>query len=214
MEPQADSSWDATQPANYPMPVRRGAVLIGAVAVVGVLALVAAAASEDDNRRRGHEPKGGPAMTALAVVAGTVLTLGGFAVAVAMSRRAAEKALPQTEPSDAAQESQPPAEPPTLVGFSDEDVEAAAHARKRKRRGSPQLWTEQIGSQLHARKAGETLTSALRQDRDMARKGERVWPGKTRPCIDGKEALPIHRRWAHEVLWAAQAALWQCHRVL
>ena len=144
--------------------------------------------------------KADTAMTALAV-AGTVLTLGGFAVAVAMSRRAAEKALPQTEPSDAAQESSPPAEPPTLVGFSDEDVEAAARMlASENERGSPQLWTEQIGSQLHARKAGETLYERITAGSGYGPQGERAWPGKTRPVSTEKEALPIHRRWAHEVL--------------
>ena len=142
--------------------------------------------------------KADPAMTVLAV-AGTVLTLGGFAVAVAMSSRAAEKALPQTEPSDAAQESSLPAEPPTLVGFSDEDVEAAARMlASENERAVRSSGPSRLGVSFMLARRAKRSTSALRQDRDMARKESGF--GLARPVLyRRKRGASIHRRWAHEV---------------
>ena len=138
--------------------------------------------------------KGDAALAALAVV-GTVLTLGGFAVAVALSRRVAEKALPPLRPSV------PNESPPSPLDVSDEDVEAAARMLASENGlGSPQLWTELIGSQLHARKAGETLYERITAGSGYGRQGERSWPGRTRPVSTEEEALPIHRSWAREVL--------------
>jgi murein DD-endopeptidase MepM/ murein hydrolase activator NlpD len=66
--------------------------------------------------------------------------------------------------------------------------------------GSPQLWTELIGSQLHARKAGETLYARITAGSGYGRQGERSWSGRTRPVSTDQEALPMHRSWAREVL--------------
>ncbi len=138
--------------------------------------------------------KGDAALAALAVV-GTVLTLGGFAVAVALSRRVAEKALPPLRPSV------PNESPPSPLDVSDDDVEAAARMLASENGlGSPQLWTELIGSQLHARKAGETLYERITAGSGYGRQGERSWPGRTRPVSTEEEALLIHRSWAREVL--------------
>ena len=139
--------------------------------------------------------KGDAALAALAVV-GTVLTLGGFAMAVALSRRVAEKALPLSrhpQPNETI--------PSPPLDFSDEDVEAAARMLASENgQGSPQLWTELIGSQLHARKAGETLYERITAGSGYGRQGERSWPGRTRPVSTDQEALPIHQSWAREVL--------------
>ena len=141
------------------------------------------------------ERKGDAALAALAVV-GTVLTLGGFAVAVALSRRVTERALP---PSRQPEANDPTPSPP--LDFSDEDVEAAARMLASENGlGSPQLWTELIGSQLHARKAGETLYERITAGSGYGRQGERSWPGRTRPVSTEEEALLIHRSWAREVL--------------
>ena len=111
--------------------------------------------------------KGDAALAALAVV-GTVLTLGGFAVAVALSRRVAEKTLPPLRPSI------PNESPPSPLDVSDEDVEAAARILASENGlKSPQLWTELIGSQLHARKAGETLYERITTGSGYGRQGER-----------------------------------------
>ena len=145
------------------------------------------------------ERKGDAALAALAVV-GTVLTLGGFAVAVALSRRVTERALP---PSRQPEANDPTPSPP--LDFSDEDVEAAARMLASENGlGSPQLWTELIGSQLHARKAGETLYERITAGSGYGRQGERSWPGRTRPVSTEQEALPIHRSWAREVLSGLQ----------
>ena len=138
-------------------------------------------------------------LTAVAVV-GSILTLGGFAVAVALSRRVSERALPTPLP-----EPQPdgkvPNQPPPRFGFSDDDVEAAARMLASENElGSPQLWTELIGSQLHARKAGETLYERITAGSGFGPQGERVWPGRVRPVSTEKDAQPIHRTWAQEVL--------------
>ena len=139
--------------------------------------------------------KGDAALAALAVM-GTVLTIGGFAVAVALSRRVTERALP---PSRQPEANDPTPSPP--LDFSDEDVEAAARMLASENGlGSPQLWTELIGSQLHARKAGETLYERITAGSGYGRQGERSWPGRTRPVSTEEEALPIHRSWAREVL--------------
>ena len=141
------------------------------------------------------ERKGDAALAALAVV-GTAVTIGGFAVAVALSRRVAERALP---PSRQPEANDPTPSPP--LDFSDEDVEAAARMLASENGlGSPQLWTELIGSQLHARKAGETLYERITAGSGYGRQGERSWPGRTRPVSTEQEALPIHRSWAREVL--------------
>ena len=140
------------------------------------------------------ERKGDAALAALAVV-GTAVTIGGFAVAVALSRRVAERALPPSR--------QPiPTEiPPPPRDFSDEDVDAAARMlASEDGQGSPQLWTELIGSQLHARKAGETLYARITAGSGYGRQGERSWSGRTRPVSTDQEALPMHRSWAREVL--------------
>ena len=139
--------------------------------------------------------KGDAALAALAVM-GTVLTIGGFAVAVALSRRVTERALP---PSRQPEANDPTPSPP--LDFSDEDVEAAARMLASENGlGSPQLWTELIGSQLHARKAGETLYARITAGSGYGRQGERSWLGRTRPVSTEEEALPIHRSWAREVL--------------
>ena len=100
-----------------------------------------------------------PSITAVAVAAGSVLTLGGFALALAMSRRVAENALP---PLPRPQTDETLLVPTPRLGFSEDDVEAAARMLASENGlGSPQLWTELIGSQLHARKAGETCSAPV-----------------------------------------------------
>lgn len=127
-----------------------------------------------------------------AVAAGSLLTLGGFALAVAMSRSVAEKAQPGDQPL--------PAKTPPM-DFSDEDVEAAARMlASENAHGSPQLWTELIGTQLHARKPGQTLYERITAGSGYGPQGERSWPGQTRPVATTEEAQPIHRLWAREVL--------------
>ena len=139
-----------------------------------------------------------PSITAVAVAAGSVLTLGGFAVALSMSRRVAENALPS---SPRPQPDETLLVPTPRLGFSEDDVEAAARMLASENGlGSPQLWTELIGSQLHARKAGETLYERITAGSGYGRQGEREWPGKTRPVSTDQEASPIHRVWAREVL--------------
>ena len=116
---------------NLPNPSAGHVVAIGVIglAVTGLFALAAAASQEDEqpgkrrSRRRGardERTQGDAALAALAVV-GTVLTLGGFAVAVALSLRVAENRFhPATSATTRRRFPSPP------LDFSDEDLEAAA----------------------------------------------------------------------------------------
>ena len=129
-----------------------------------------------------------------AVAAGSILTLGGFALAVAMSGRVASKAQ-----TNAALGERPVPHPP--LEFSDDDVEAAARMLASENgAGSPQLWTELIGTQIHARKPGQTLYARITAGSGYGPQGERSWPGQTRPVATEQEALPVHWLWAREVL--------------
>ena len=132
-----------------------------------------------------------PSLAAVAVAAGSALTLGGFVVALALSRRVAESAQPSSlQPQT--DEPRPVQSPP--FGFSEDDVEAAARMLASENGlGSPQLWTELIGSQLHARKPGETLHERITAGSGYGQQGERLWPGRLRPVSTDQVPSPIHR---------------------
>lgn len=132
-------------------------------------------------------------LTALAI-GGTLLTLGGFALAVALSKRAI------TEPSFGPLLPPKPGETPG-TDYSEDDLEAAARMlASENSTGSRALWTEQIGSQLHARKPGETLFDRITAGSGFGPQGEKSWPGRVRPVATDQLALPVHRKFAAEVL--------------
>ena len=135
--------------------------------------------------------KSDSAMTALAI-GGTILTLGGFVAALALSRRAT------TEPSFG-----PLLQPTGAPGteFSEDDLEAAARMLASENgNGSRALWAELIGSQLHARKPSETLFDRITAGSGYGPQGEKSWPGAVRPVATEQPVLPVHRKFAAEVL--------------
>ena len=137
--------------------------------------------------------KSDAALTALAI-GGTLLTLGGFVAALALSKRAT------TEPSfGPLLQPNPGALPGT--DFSEDDLDAAARMLASENgTGSRALWAELIGSQLHARKPGETLFDRITAGSGYGPQGEKSWPGKVRPVATEQPALPVHRKFAAEVL--------------
>lgn len=138
--------------------------------------------------------KSDPALTALAI-GGSVLMLGGFALAVAFSRRVA------SAPVGLPRSSEPVPTPPSLHGYTEDDVEAAARMLASENgNGSRALWTELLGSQLHARKPGESLYERITAGSGFGPQGEKTWPGKLRPVSTEQSAMPIHRSFALEVL--------------
>jgi murein DD-endopeptidase MepM/ murein hydrolase activator NlpD len=142
------------------------------------------------------------ALTALAI-GGGLLTLGGFAAAVALSRRVAGSAsLPLPPDGRTPLQSGPtPNVPPQLSGFTDDDLEAAARMLASENgSGSRALWTELIWSQLHARKPGETLYERITAGSGYGVVGAKSWPGRVRPVSTEQPALPEHREHALEVL--------------
>ena len=143
------------------------------------------------------------ALTALAI-GGSLLTLGGFAVAVALSRRVAGSAslpLPPDGRTPLQSGGPTPNVPPQLSGFTDDDLDAAARMLAgEKGNGSRALWTELIWSQLHARRPGETLYERITAGSGYGTQGAKSWPGKARPVSTDQAALPVHRSFALEVL--------------
>jgi murein DD-endopeptidase MepM/ murein hydrolase activator NlpD len=142
------------------------------------------------------------ALTALAI-GGSLLTLGGFAAAVALSSRVAGSAsLPLPPDGRTPLQSGPtPNVPPQLSGFTDDDLEAAARMLASENgSGSRALWTELIWSQLHARKPGETLYERITAGSGYGVVGAKSWPGRVRPVSTDQPALPEHREHALEVL--------------
>ena len=142
------------------------------------------------------------ALTALAI-GGGLFTLGGFAAAVALSRRVAGSAsLPLPPDGRTPLQSGPtPNVPPQLSGFTDDDLDAAARMLASENgSGSRALWTELIWSQLHARKPGETLYERITAGSGYGVVGAKSWPGKARPVSTDQAALPVHRTFALEVL--------------
>lgn len=143
------------------------------------------------------------ALTALAI-GGSLLTLGGFAVAVALSRRVAGSAslpLPPDGRTPLQSGGPTPNVPPQLSGFTDDDLDAAARMLASENgNGSRALWTELIWSQLHARRPGETLYERITAGSGYGTQGAKSWPGKARPVSTDQAALPVHRSFALEVL--------------
>ena len=122
--------------------------------------------------------KSDAALTALAI-GGTLLTLGGFVAALALSKRAT------TEPSFGPL-LQPTTGAPPGTDYSEDDLEAAARMLASENgTGSRALWAELIGSQLHARKPGETLFDRIAAGSGYGPQGEKSWPGKVRPVATG-----------------------------
>ena len=114
--------------------------------------------------------KSDAALTALAI-GGTLLTLGGFVAALALSRRATPEPSfgPLLQPN-----------PGALPGtdFSEDDLDAAARMLASENgSGSRALWAELIGSQLHARKPGETLFDRITAGSGYGPQGVKSWPG-------------------------------------
>ena len=169
----------------------------------GLFALAAAASQEDEQPESGvpeeeeramSERKEDAALAALAVV-GTVLTLRGFAVAVALSRRVAENRFhPRVSHNQTT-------DPISSAGlFGRRDVEAAARMlARRKRAGKSAALDRADWDSASCAKAGETLYERMTAGSGYGR--QRIGHGRQdSSSVHGSEALPIHQSWAREVL--------------
>lgn len=146
--------------------------------------------------------KSDAALTALAI-GGTLLTVGGFLVALSYSGTvgvpAAKIRTNGTEPKPDEPDAAPL--PPRLRGYGDDDLEAAARMLASENgNGSRALWTELIWSQIRARKTGETLYERITAGSGWGHQGEKAWPGRVRPVSTDQDAEPKHRAFAEEVL--------------
>lgn len=138
------------------------------------------------------------ALTALAV-GGTILTLGGFVAAISLSGRVSAPQRKREEP-DALQASNQDGTS-GLPGVDAEDLEAAARMiASENGSGSKVLWAELIGSQLHARRPGQTLYQRITAGSGFGPQGDRAASGGIRPVSTDQPAQPQHRAFATEVL--------------
>ena len=145
------------------------------------------------------ERRGDEAMWAALAIGGAVLTMGGLAVAVASSGRVARS--PQPEPDEDPEGIPKARRPSTRAVISDDDVEAAARMiASENEGGSRELWTEQIGTQLHARKPGQSLFDRITAGSGYGPQGGKEGAGQVRPVSTDKLALAEHRQHAAEVL--------------